>query len=262
VPTVRSNGISIYYEVQGRGDPVLIIGGLATDLSQIGSLVNALSEKHQVISFDNRGAGRTDKPDAPYTVEMMAEDAAGLLSEIGISPVNLLGISLGGRIAITLTLTRPELVKSLILASTTARMNYKRGVMWSLSNLLVRIPQVRRIGTEYPQPYFAYVRQREASRGYDATGRLHEISKPTLIIHGSRDNVAPFSLAQEIHGRVKGSQLVAFDGGHTFMFSKQWEFASEVERFLSEDEEGHAKPISRSADPPSGLSGQGIAREA
>ena len=231
MPTVSSNGISIYYEVQGRGDPVLIIGGLATDLSQIGSLANALSEKHQVISFDNRGAGRTDKPDATYTVEMMAEDAAGLLNGIGISPVNVLGISLGGRIAITLTLTHPELVKSLILASTTARMNYNRGVMWSLSNMLVRIPQVRRIGTKYPQPYFAYARQRDASKGYDASRRLGEISQRTLIVHGRKDRFVQPGLAEELHAGIGKSSLVFVDAGHLLVFTKEKELASLVEAF-------------------------------
>ena len=232
MPTARANGINIYYELQGEGEPLLIIGGLSTDLTQIEGLVHMLSEKFRVITFDNRGAGRTDKPDIPYSIEMMAEDAAGLLAECGFSPVNVMGISLGGRIALTLVLNHPALVKSLILASTCAKTDYSRGITWSLSNLMVRIPMVRGVGTKYPQPYFAYVRQRDASKGYDETGRLKEIAKPTLIIHGKGDRVVPFRLAEDMHAGILGSRLVALDGGHLVAFSKGRGFASAVEGFL------------------------------
>lgn len=233
MPTVQSNGISMYYETHGTGEPLLPIQGLATDLTQVEGITRELSLRCQVVAFDNRGAGRTDRPDQPYSIEMMAEDAAGLVAGLGLKMVNVLGMSMGGRIAIALTLNHPEMVKSLILVSTSARVNHPRGLAWAFGNFLVRIPAVRRIGTKFPQPYYAYVRQRDASQGYDATNRLGEIAAPTLILHGEKDKTVPYSLAEEMHQGIRGSRMISFDGGHLFMLRKQKENVESVLDFLT-----------------------------
>ena len=232
MPSVHANGIDLYYEIYGQGYPLIIVAGLAMDLTQLGKIVTDLSAGHKVIAFDNRGVGRTDKPDIPYSVDMMAEDTAGLLDAIGITKADVLGISFGGKVALSLTLQHPEKVRGLILASTSARANFRRGVLWSLSNMLQRIPFVRGVGTNYPQPYFAYVRQRDASIGYDATDRLQRILTPTLILHGKNDRIAPYYLAEEIHAGIKGSTLIGLDGGHLFIYAREKEFAVSVEDFL------------------------------
>jgi pimeloyl-ACP methyl ester carboxylesterase len=232
VPSIKANGISIYYEIHGQGEPLVLIGGLSLDVSEIEWMIRGFSQKYQVVAFDNLGAGRTDKPDTPYSIEMMAEDTAGLLNALGVAHAHVLGISMGGRIAIALTLKHPEVVRSLTLVSTSARMPLRRTRLWSLSNLIIRIPWVRRIGTKYPQPYYAFVRQREASRGYDATRRLDEILVPTLILHGRKDRMAPYELAEEMHRGIVGSSMTTFDGGHPFLFSKQEEFLGSMSRFL------------------------------
>ncbi len=235
MPTTKANGISIYYETHGEGEPLLLIGGLSLDVSQIGWMFSGLSQRHQVIAFDNRGAGRTDKPDVPYSIEMMADDAAGLLGALGIERAHVLGISMGGRIAIALALKHPGAVRSLILVSTGARTPRRRTWLW-FSSLPLRIPFVRSIGTKYPQPYYAFVRQRQASGSYDATGRLHEIRAPTLILHGKKDRLAPHELAEETHRGIADSSMTTFDGGHLFLFSKQREFLDSVSGFLKKQE--------------------------
>lgn len=232
VPTQQANGIDIYHEEQGSGEPLVLIGGLATDISQMEGMIHDLAQRCRVIAFDNRGAGRSDKPDSPYTIDAMAEDAYLLLKAIGIQSTHVLGISMGGRIAISLSLAHPEMVKSLILASTSARTASHGGLSWKLSNVLIRIPAVRAIGTKYPQPYYAYVRQRGASGNYDATGRLGEILTPTIILHGRKDSVVPFELAEEMQRGIAGSKLLPFDSGHLFPFRKQREFVDSVLGFL------------------------------
>lgn len=87
----------MYYEFHGAGDPVVLIGGLANDLSESGQLIARLARTNRVLAFDNRGAGRTDKPDIPYSIEMMAEDTAGLMRALGIGAATVLGISMEGR---------------------------------------------------------------------------------------------------------------------------------------------------------------------
>ena len=72
MPTVSVDGLKMYYELAGSGPPLVLIAGLGLDVSECGQLVDALSGRYRVLAFDNRGAGRTDKPDEPYTVRQMA----------------------------------------------------------------------------------------------------------------------------------------------------------------------------------------------
>jgi 3-oxoadipate enol-lactonase len=100
MPYVRVNDIQVYYELQGDGEPLALIVGLGTGISEWDVIIRWLANKYQVLAFDNRGAGRTDKPDIPYSIEMMAEDTAGLIQALGIKQARVLGISMEGRIAL------------------------------------------------------------------------------------------------------------------------------------------------------------------
>ena len=125
---VKVNDIQIYYEIHGEGEPLVLILGLGTDISEWGEFIHWFAEKYQVLAFDNRGVGRTDKPDMAYSIEMMADDTAGLIHALGIQQAHIVGISLGGRIALGLSLCHAECVKKLVVASTSARIarNWRR----------------------------------------------------------------------------------------------------------------------------------------
>lgn len=116
--TVYVNGINIYYEVHGSGEPLLLIEGLGYSSWMWYKQVPILSKTHKVVIFDNRGAGNTDKPDSEYTIELMARDAAGLLKEMGIESAHVLGVSLGGYVAQELAISEPDMVRDLVLVST------------------------------------------------------------------------------------------------------------------------------------------------
>ncbi len=234
LPTVLANGLIMYYEDSGAGEPILLIPGLAIDVTQVQRLIRGLSVDRRVIAIDNRGVGRSEKPDVPYSIDMMADDAAGLLSALSISRADVLGISLGGRIALGLALKHPEMVRTLILVSTSARTNFSRGMLWSLSNLLQRIPAVRAVGTKYPQPYYAFVRQREASHNYDAKPKLAQIENPTLIVHGQSDRMVPLAVTEELHTGIRGSKLVSIEGGHIESIVKPEKLIGVVAEFLRE----------------------------
>ena len=218
MPVTHAGDIDMYYEVHGSGAPLLIIGGLASDISQWGWLTDWCAQSSQVLVFDNRGAGRTDKPDTPYTIPMMAGDTDALMESVGMTHATVLGISMGGRIALALALEHPVRVARLILVSTSAsarpEMSTSRMEMLSmLSSLVFR--------GKYPQPRYAFARQRQASRAYDCTDRLDQIHVPTTILHGRRDRIVPLRDAEAMRRGVTGSQFVTFGGGHLFFLGRE-----------------------------------------
>lgn len=230
MPTVRVNDLTMYYERHGAGRPLVLVMGLAGDISEYGWLVDGLAGAREVVAFDNRGAGRTDRPDAPYSIELMADDTAGLLRELGLARADFLAISMGGRIALDLALRRPEMVDRLVLVSSAPRVLRS----WRRALLLSLVPRLPILKGRYPQSHRAFVRQRGASAAYDCTGRLPELRVPTLILNGRRDAVVPFRQAEAMHAAIPGSRLVAFDGGHVFFrFRERPQFLEAVGRFLS-----------------------------
>lgn len=95
MPKIKVNDINVYYEIKGHGEPFVLILGLAANVEENRWLIDSLAKSYMVLSFDNRGAGLTDKPDVPYSIGMMANDAAGLMKETHFSEANVIGISMG-----------------------------------------------------------------------------------------------------------------------------------------------------------------------
>jgi pimeloyl-ACP methyl ester carboxylesterase len=229
MPLATVNNIELYYESYGQGTPLVVLGGLGSDLSELRSLIAPPADRYRVIAVDNRGAGRSAKPPGPYSIEQMADDVAALLWSLDVPRAHVLGMSLGGKIAMALDLVHPEFVDRLVLVATGPRVV---GTRWRvrLGMLIANLPMLR---GQYPQPRRAIRAQFDASTRFDCTNRLADIRAPTLIVHGRTDRTAPVALADQMRALIPDSRLVLVDGGHMFPLTQPRQLLDEVDTFLT-----------------------------
>jgi 3-oxoadipate enol-lactonase len=231
VPRANVNGIELYYEEHGSGPALLLVPGLGADARLFGGVIGLLAATCHVIVFDPRGAGQSDKPPGPYSIEQMADDAQGLLDVLEIDRAVVAGYSMGGRIALSLALDHPTRVRRLVLAATSASTppSHILSRRWLALEVLSRLPTP---GDR--QPRWAWECQRRASASYDATDRLAEIVVPTLILHGRHDHMTSVALARNMHAAIAGSVLVEVPGGHLSLVTRERRrFAEELAAFVA-----------------------------
>src|SRR4029077_10122354 len=111
--TAKFDSIELYYEEHGRGDPLLLIMGLAADSTAWIFQVPDFARRYRTITFDNRGVGRSSKPPGPYTIHEMADDAVALLDALDVRRAHVVGVSMGGMIAQEIVLRHPSRVRGL-----------------------------------------------------------------------------------------------------------------------------------------------------
>jgi 3-oxoadipate enol-lactonase len=243
--TLHINGTDLFYAESGSGPPLLLIPGLSGNGLDFASLSPALEPHFRVIAMDIRGSGRSAAPPGPYTVQLMAEDAAGLLDHLGIDRAHVLGFSLGASIAQELAIGDPERVDHLVLLGGTARADpitfdpwltlflqaYERDLdpvgfqLWLLGWLLTPafMTQLDLVAAALAgaadDPYRASAQgvaaQVAAARTHDTLDRLGKITAPTLVLVGAQDIVLPPAYSQTLAARIPGATLQMIDpGGH------------------------------------------------
>jgi 3-oxoadipate enol-lactonase len=260
MPTTRVNDITVNYEVYGSGEPLLLINGLADDLSSWAYQIDDFKQHYQVIAFDNRGIGNTDKPAGNYTTEQMAADAHGLLDALGIARAHVLGVSMGGMIAQEFAIAYPERVHKLLLCCTCSEAsaaNTRLYRIWQETADVIGLPQMMKevllwcftpeFFQDHPdtaqeteealtgiaQPVAAYLSQLHSIQAHNATARLDQISAPTLVLGAPKDLIFPPNQSQQIHGGIPGSRLTfTAHGGHAFLWEAPEEFNRAVLEFL------------------------------
>lgn len=242
MPTVKVNDINMYYEIHGEGEPLLMIQGMGGDLSTLG-FDKKKPKNYLWVVFDSRGAGRTDKPDEPYSIEMMAQDTIELLDKLGIRRTHVVGASLGSRIALEIAAKHPERVNGLVLVVAAARSphidNPQTAILFDQLREQLKIPGVIENLGKYPPTVKSILQQLDALMAYDGRSLMSQVKAPTLIVNGTKDVSVPLKLAHELADGIPGSKLILVDGDHFFIATRpEWlmdpmlEFLAEVDAKL------------------------------
>lgn len=243
MPRVRVNDIRMHYEVHGAGDPLLIIWGIGGEIPSLpADCAEKAQRRYRVITFDNRGSGRTDKPDAPYSIEQMAGDTVGLMDVIDLPSAHILGISTGSRIAMTVAARHPERVRSLILNVAAARSPDRddpvaAGAFERLRTAMTQ-PGFAERALVHPPTIASFLRQFEALRAFDGRPLLGRIRCPVLIVNGMRDASVPVGYAEELRGGIPDARLALVESDHLFARTEPDLLLNPALSFLREFEGG------------------------
>jgi len=250
MPRVRVGDVQLEYDIHGAGEPLLLIAGLGYDRWAWHRMIPGLARHFQVIAFDNRGVGGSDRPPGPYSATMLAADTAGLLAALGVPRAHVLGHSMGGFVAQALVLERPELVDRLILCATNyggprhipptpealavltdttldPETRFRRGLAVSCAPGFTEAhPEIvaawmeRRLA--HPMEPTAYQAQLAIGLGLLAEEtcferRLGAVRAPTLILAGEHDPIVPPGNARLLAATIPGSRIIMLPGaGHFF----------------------------------------------
>ena len=232
---VRANGLDIWTEQVGAGPDVLLIGGLGDTVESWQFQLDGLADRYRLTAFDNRGAGRTGLEDENLSATLIADDAAALLSALGVEAAHVAGFSMGSAIAQELALRHPNRVRSLVLTSTYRRPDalfrsqldfwrwlpevapserafYEAFFTW------VYTPRAHADGTvdqiveeamafAHQQPVEGFQAQVDACKSHDAADRLGEVAVPTLVLAGEFDNILPPRCSRAVAETIPGAQF-------------------------------------------------------
>jgi pimeloyl-ACP methyl ester carboxylesterase len=258
MPFAERGTYRLHFETRGRTDapPVLLVMGLGLSSGAWGALPDRLAERFHVITFDNRGTGRSTRTGGLFRAAELADDAAAVLDVAGVSCAAVFGISMGGMIAIELTLRHAARVRSLALGCTYAGylrskkpaagslVDFARvvaspgpGTRETLARLLVSPGYYARereaffawlAGAE-PADVGTTLRQIAAVLRHDAEARLHELRVPTLVLSGDSDRLVPVDNSRRLAHGIAGARLVELAGaGHCFALEREEETAQRL----------------------------------
>lgn len=262
MPEANIGETTLYYEIQGRGRPLVMIRGLGSNADHWYSQIPALAARYQAITFDNRGMGRSSDPGGPFTVRQMAGDTLGLLDALGLERPLVFGLSMGGMIAQELAINHPGRVSGLVLACThaggpnqvrpsaevealfkdmvyLATQEAKRAAAPTLfaPETLQERPHVAagyaEVSLRHPASADILTRQWLAVLGHDTHDRLPQIQAPTLVLTGDADVLIPPGNSEILAQRIPGAKLVVVPGGgHQILVERPEACNQEVLTFL------------------------------
>jgi pimeloyl-ACP methyl ester carboxylesterase len=249
----------VHYTRRGSGEPLLLIMGLSgSHISWGDPFLEELARDFDVIAFDNRGMGLSDWATEPFTIADLAADAVALLDVLGIESAHVMGISMGGMIAQELVLGHPDRVRTLTLGCTycggpasritspevvqrlaagllsgdrelALRIGYEVNLSESYRAEDSRYAPFHEMATTFPAAVEVIMLQMQAVQGHDTSARLPSITTPTLVIHGTEDEMLDYANGEQIASLVPGARLARLDGvGHMFFWEQPEQSAALV----------------------------------
>lgn len=257
MPKTKIHGINIFYRVEGQGEPLVMIMGLGSNQSSWMFQTRFFKRHYRVVTFDNRGVGKSDKPEGPYSIRMMVDDTVHLMNHLGIEKAHILGISMGGMIAQELAINYPQRVMKLVLGCTFAcrydalngetpewakaldlgiqgkvgpmvSLLFNRRINGIIFVILMKIQAMMR-----SSELEGILAQREACARHHAVDRLPLIIAPTLVIVGTGDRVIKPSSSEVMAKLIPNARLVKIENGsHCFPLEMSNRFNREVLDFL------------------------------
>jgi len=257
MPFAQINGMQMHYQIYGEGEPLLLVHGLGSSGRDWEIQYAHFAQNYQVIVFDGRGHGQSDKPPGPYSIARFAEDCAKLLKFLELEQVHVVGISMGGMIALQLAVDYPEMMKSLVVVNTGPEL-----VVHSLNDLfqlwqrllIIRLVGMRKLGEIlsrrlFPKPEQevlrkifiersaendprSYINSLKGMVGWSVVDCLHKITCPTLIVAADND-YTPVEEKRPFVERIPNVQLAVIeDAHHAVTVERPEEFNRIVEDFL------------------------------
>ncbi|MDQ7828761.1 MAG: alpha/beta fold hydrolase [Armatimonadota bacterium] len=252
MPYAHLNGIRLYYEEEGSGPPLLLLEGLGYALWMWFRQRPALRQHFRLVLPDTRGVGLSEAPPGPYTIDLFASDAVALLDHLEIPRAHVLGVSMGGMVAMALALHYPERVERLVLVNTTAGgpeavpmppetlqallaaralpprdgLRAAMALAFATGYMAAHPEEVEQIldwRLARPQSPEAWAWQFQAGQAFDLSAHLREIRHPTLVVAGSADRVLPVANAALLADRLPHARLRVFEGGGHLVFIEQAE---------------------------------------
>lgn len=251
------NGLAMYYEIHGEGEPLILIHGGLGGIVEFSALIPVLAEAHQVIALELQGHGRTADIDRPLSYEALADDIAALVGYLGYEQVNVMGFSLGGGVALQTAIRHPEVVRRLIVVSTSythsgIHPEFRMGMeamSAEAADMLLETPMYTFYSAVAPNiedwPVLVGKTGDMLRQDYDWSASVAELTTPTLILVGDADMIPPaqaVAMFALLGGGVPGdfverptSQLAVLPGITHFSIPAQPELiAPQITRFLSE----------------------------
>jgi pimeloyl-ACP methyl ester carboxylesterase len=263
MPVYKSKNANIYYEIHGSGYPILMVAGMASDSKSWQFILKEMSKHYCLITFDNRGCGRTESTRGGYDLKDMAHDAIALLDHLKYEKVHLVGHSMGGMIAQEMALIQAERFEKLVLASSSPKLSrkaddilqdlYKKWkdgydmaewfrimFQWLFSRKALENKKfmdaaiIFALAYPYPQTLEGFKGQVDAITRFDATDRIRKIKHEALILSGKQDVLIPPEESEELLNMGGRTQFrIIEDAAHSIHAEHPGEFADAVIKFLS-----------------------------
>ncbi|MCW3002420.1 MAG: alpha/beta fold hydrolase [Conexibacter sp.] len=270
MPHLTVNGLELFHQRRGSGEPLLLIQGMSgTHLTWGDPFLEAL-DGFDLVTYDHRGIGRSGRVEDPFSIVDLAQDAAALLDALGWESAHVLGISMGGMVAQELALRHPERIRTLTLGCTycggrgsalapdTTLQRLSAGMMSGDNELAIRTAfevnvsagfaagegayePFRAMAGALPAPVPVIMLQMQAIAGHDTSARLPSLAAPTLVIHGDEDQMLPVANGRLIASLVPGARLEILEGvGHIFWWEQPERSAALVRAHMLERAEADA----------------------